>query len=64
MAGVDDGRTLMVGGGEAVLGGDDVPVGDIDLLLLALLLMTLALTRGGREESLSACSSSLLFWLR
>ena len=36
-------------------------VGDIDLRLFAVLLITLALTRGGKEESLSACNSSLLW---
>ena len=62
MAGVEDGRTLwlLFGGGEAALGGDVDLVGDIDLRLLALLLITLARTRGGREESLSACNSSSL----
>lgn len=60
MAGVEDGRTLwLLVGGEAALGGDVDLVGDIDLRLLALLLITLARTRGGSEESLSACNSSL-----
>ena len=58
---MDDGRTLwLLVGGDAALGGDVDRVGDIDLRLAALLLITLARTRGGREESLSACSSSLL----
>ena len=59
MAGVEDGRILwLLVGGEDALGGDVDLVGDIDLRLLALLLITLARTRGGREESLSACNSS------
>jgi len=64
MAGVDDGRTLwLLVGGEAGLGGEVDQVGDIDLLLAALLLITRARTRGGREESLSSCNSSLLLCL-